>query len=81
MQHCLGSARWPSCVSELLRGALQGCVYGCADGCCWHVTAVQVAVTLPDVKGRQQIIDLYLKGKPVTADVDTGELWGREGIE
>ncbi|KAL4860045.1 ATP-dependent zinc metalloprotease FTSH 11 [Chlorella vulgaris] len=31
----------------------------------------QVAVTLPDVKGRQQIIDLYLKGKPVTADVDT----------
>ncbi|KAL4421108.1 hypothetical protein ABPG77_009635 [Micractinium sp. CCAP 211/92] len=30
-----------------------------------------VAVTLPDVKGRQQILDLYLTGKPVAADVDT----------
>lgn len=34
----------------------------------------QVAVTLPDVKGRQQILDLYLTGKPVAADVDTGQL-------
>ncbi|KAL4425466.1 hypothetical protein ABPG75_009482 [Micractinium tetrahymenae] len=31
----------------------------------------QVAVTLPDVKGRQHILDLYLTGKPVAADVDT----------
>lgn len=29
-------------------------------------------MTLPDVKGRQQILDLYLAGKPVAADVDTG---------
>lgn len=32
----------------------------------------QVAVTLPDVRGRQEILDLYLAGKPVAPDVDTG---------
>ncbi|KAI7841845.1 hypothetical protein COHA_004374 [Chlorella ohadii] len=31
----------------------------------------QVAVTLPDVRGRQEILDLYLAGKPVAPDVDT----------
>jgi ATP-dependent metalloprotease len=31
----------------------------------------QVAVSLPDVRGRQQIIDLYLQGKPVAKDVDS----------
>lgn len=30
----------------------------------------QVAVALPDVRGRQQIVELYLKGKPVAPDVD-----------
>lgn len=32
--------------------------------------SLQVAVTLPDVRGREQILELYLSGKPVSADVD-----------
>ena len=40
----------------------------------WFVLLVppKVAVTLPDVRGRQEILDLYLAGKPVAPDVDTG---------
>jgi len=34
----------------------------------------QVAVGLPDVRGRQQIIDLYLEGKPLASDVDSENL-------
>eukprot|EP00887_Chlorella_sp_A99_P000884 scaffold5.g884.t1 len=30
----------------------------------------QVAVPLPDVRGRQEILELYLAGKPLTPDVD-----------
>ena len=53
-----------------------------ASGCLpASLSLPQVAVTLPDVKGRQQILDLYLTGKPVDANVDTGGLgagcwWG-----
>jgi len=34
----------------------------------------QVAVGLPDVRGRQQIIELYLEGKPLASDVDPENL-------
>lgn len=34
----------------------------------------QVAVPLPDVRGRQQILDLYLKDKPVALDVSIPNL-------
>ena len=30
---------------------------------------LQVAVPLPDVRGRQEILELYLKGKPLAQDV------------
>ena len=36
----------------------------------------QVAVPLPDVTGRQQILELYLAGKPLTPDVDAGGCGG-----
>ncbi|KAL6771701.1 FTSH11 [Auxenochlorella protothecoides x Auxenochlorella symbiontica] len=34
----------------------------------------QVAVPLPDVHGRRAILDLYFKGKPLAADVDSDSL-------
>ena len=34
----------------------------------------QVAVPLPDVRGREQIINLYLAGKPMASDVDVESL-------
>lgn len=42
------------------------------DVVCPSHSSPKVAVTLPDVRGRQEILDLYLAGKPVAADVDTG---------
>ena len=33
--------------------------------------ALQVAVELPDVKGRKEILDYYLYGKPVASDVNS----------
>lgn len=35
---------------------------------------VQVAVPLPDINGRHQILELYLKGKPLSKDVDAENL-------
>ena len=39
-----------------------------------HPTAgdspLQVAVPLPDIKGRTDLVDFYLHDKPVTPDVD-----------
>ena len=55
-----------------------------APRCTRHCVPVspQVAVSLPDVRGRQHILDLYLGGKPLAPDVDTGELrcWDRAGL-
>lgn len=73
------AARLPQAAAKLRPHAPQGtarppCAVVLSALPCLHSPPVQVAVTLPDVKGRQQILDLYLAGKPVAADVDTGEL-------
>ena len=60
--------------AQRMRPTDRFCLAG-ASGCLpASLSLPQVAVTLPDVKGRQQILDLYLTGKPVDANVDTGGL-------
>lgn len=36
-----------------------------------QIGVLQVVVELPDVKGRKEILDYYLAGKPLAPDVDS----------
>lgn len=48
------------------------------DACSYTLSLTsQVAVALPDIAGRRDILNYYLEGKPVAADVDR-ELLARQ---
>lgn len=59
----------PSFICDVLEDVEMVMTYTYSYGIFWGFSA-QVVVPNPDIRGRQEILELYLEGKPRSPDID-----------